>query len=56
MTYNTFKLTIFDIIVNSSRTIIEMYLHKLSTDFDIKYSVVVQDFNEYSGNRWHITT
>ena len=54
MTYNTFKLTIFSIIVNTSRSIIKAYLHKLSVDFNIPYSVVEKDFNEYDGYIWKI--
>jgi|LGOV01.1.fsa_nt_gb urate oxidase len=54
MTYDTFKLTIFSVIHNSSRSIIEAHLYKLSIDFNVKYSVVVQDFNEYDNWWWTI--
>lgn len=54
MTYDTFKYTIFNIITNSSRSIIKSYLHKLSIDFSIPYSVVVSDFNEYDRFYWNI--
>jgi len=49
MEYNTFKYTIFNCIVNSSRTIIETYLEKLSIDFNIPYNDVVKDYNEFEG-------
>jgi hypothetical protein len=54
MTYNTFKYTIFSVITNSSRSIIEAHLHKLSVDFNIPYNVVVKDFNEYDNHWWGI--
>jgi hypothetical protein len=54
MTYNTFKYTIFSVIANSSRSIIKAHLHKLSVDFNIPYSIVVKDFNEYDNHWWGI--
>ena len=54
MTYDTFKYTIFNIIVNSSRTIIHSYLHRLSVDFEIPYNRVIDDFNEYNNYMWKI--
>jgi len=55
MNYNEFKLTIFNIIANSSRSIIVWYLRILSTQYAIPYNDVVNDFNEYSGYMWKIT-
>jgi hypothetical protein len=49
MEYNTFKFTIFNCIVNSSRTIIETYLERLAEDFNVPYNTVVQDYNKFEG-------
>ena len=54
MNYNTMKEVIFNLIVNSSRSIIEGYLHTLSTQYDIPYNTVVDDFNEYDSYMWSI--
>jgi len=54
MNYNTMKEVIFNLIINSSRSIIEGYLHTLSTQYDIPYNTVVDDFNEYDSYMWSI--
>lgn len=54
MTNQELKLFIFSLVVNSSRTIIETYLHKLSVDIDTPYNDVVDEFNFYSEYRWNI--
>jgi len=54
MNYNDFKVTIFDIYCNSSRTLITKALHMLSQQFDTHYNQCVKDFNEYTYNMWEI--
>jgi len=56
LNYDDFKVRVFRVIggVNSSRTIIEQALHKLEKDFNIPYSIVVNDFNEFNGYDWDI--
>jgi len=43
-----YKKIIFDLIKNSSNTIIESYINKLSKDIDISSESVRQDFNQYT--------
>jgi ribosomal protein S17E len=52
MDYDTFKLRVFNIIQNTSKTIIERYLHKLANDFNIPYDIVLEEFNLYSCYMW----
>jgi len=43
-----FKKTIFDMIKNSSNTIIESYIKRLSKDTNISLEAIRQDFNQYT--------
>jgi DNA primase len=43
-----FKKTIFDMIKNSSNTIIESYIKRLSEDTNISIESIRQDFNQYT--------
>jgi translation initiation factor 2B subunit (eIF-2B alpha/beta/delta family) len=43
-----FKKTIFDLIKNSSNTIIESYIKRLAQDTDISIESIRQDFNQYT--------
>jgi DNA primase len=43
-----FKKTIFDLIKNSSNTIIESYIKRLSQDINISVDSIRQDFNQYT--------
>lgn len=54
MEYEEFKYTIFDLVCNSSRTIIKAYLRKLSEESNIAYDFVTNDFNEYTMDMWEI--
>jgi len=54
MEYEEFKYTIFELICNSSRTIIKAYLRKLSEESNIAYDFVTNDFNEYTMDMWEI--
>lgn len=47
--YDTFKLGIFESIKGMSRTLLILYLTKLSNDFNIPLTQVVQEYNEYTG-------
>jgi|LGVF01.2.fsa_nt_gb hypothetical protein len=54
MLYDEFKYKVFKVINNSSRSNITLYLHYLSNDYNIPYSVVVDDFNYWNNNYWGI--
>lgn len=43
-----FKKTIFDLVKNSSNSIIESYIKRLSKDTDISIESIRQDFNQYT--------
>lgn len=43
-----FKKTIFDLVKNSSNTIIESYIKRLANDTDISIESIRQDFNQYT--------
>ncbi len=54
--YDTFKEKIFRVVgqQKSSVSVIKNALNKLAEDFNIPYSIVVVDFNEYNGYMWDI--
>ena len=56
MEYDTFSKQVFRVIGidESSTSIIKEYLHKLSEDFNVSYTKVVNDFNEYNNYVWCI--
>lgn len=51
-----FKKSIFDLIKNTSNTVIERYLSKLSTDIDVSHESVKQDFQQYTRRSMKQTT
>ena len=54
MNYDTFKIKVFNIICDTSRSIITMYLRKLAEDFNIGYNIVEYEFNVHTNWRWNI--
>ena len=49
-----FKKTIFDLIKNTSNTIIERYIKRLATDISVSVESVRQDFNQYTRKNIHV--